>query len=607
MRLINVDNFNIEEFYGSNIPKYAILSHTWGVEEASFRQWSQQLTRIRKMRRPGFSKVIETCKHARQDGLAYAWVDTVCIDKSSSAELSEAINSMYAWYQKASVCYVHLGDVSKSSRDDVDNLDLVRLSRWFTRGWTLQELIAPAHVVFYTSEWSLLGTKNALAAIIARVTGIETVCLQRRKRVDEYSIAQRMAWAASRVTTREEDMAYCLLGIFGISMPLLYGEGGKAFMRLQEEIIKASDDHSIFAFDTTLSDTTLFAHHPSAFAARIHIHANFASKLSAPFTMTNAGLAMKTPLIQTLSPYWVLAPLNCAEVEGDSSMSRAQIYLPLFGKDNTFMRGRTPMTLISKKLDEGYHDAHTEIRDLTTRTETSYLISSFSRVYSIHGNEMDEAIKGFDVDDMGSQREQGFMLAFPRGMGNYQLCGAFPAHDVHSDISFFIPTAKSDPAGPTSPYDPSMASVRGIVLFKDDSVQPPRHVAVYLAVEARPAGRWTCRIMSRRDPEDNFDHDSMALHLKTADASGHHHAPRHYDHTDDAIVAARTQFKTTTGQPCKEAILVEIVFDVDTLAQEQDLEWMSLGAQFRSHGGASSTHLGNSSTITRSGNSSAIS
>lgn len=584
MRLINVASLNIEEFHGSNIPKYAILSHTWGAEEASLQQWSQRLTRLRKMGRPGFAKVMATCKQARRDGLGYAWADTVCIDKSSSAELSEAINSMYSWYRKAAVCYVHLGDVPRRPHASMDSLDLVRRSRWFTRGWTLQELIAPDDVVFYTDGWSLIGTKNALATLIAGVTGIEELCLQKRKQVAKYSIAQRMAWAARRVTTREEDMAYCLLGLFDISMPLLYGEGSKAFMRLQEEIIRVSDDHSIFAFDTTLSDRTLFAHHPSAFADRTRVQANPAGKLIAPFAMTNAGLAMRTPLIQTLSPYWVLAPLNCGEVDATDRMRRTQIYLPLFGKDNTFMRARTPVALISKKLDEELPGRHTtEIRDLTPRAETSYLISYFSRVYSLHGTEMDQAIKGFDVAAI-RQREQGFLLTFPRGMGNYVLCTTSPPDDMHRDISFFIPTAAPAPSTAAPDIYPDL--VRGIVPFRDDTAQPPKYVAIYLAAAAQPQGIWTCAILPPHDAADRFTPDSMARHLAAADQRALYTAQRHYDQTADAIVAARTQFPTAAGQPCREAVLVEVVFDIAALVREQDLQWLSLDGQFRASGAA---------------------
>ncbi|KAK3323172.1 heterokaryon incompatibility protein-domain-containing protein [Cercophora scortea] len=591
MRLINVNSYEVEEFYGSAVPKYAILSHTWGDAEASFQQWTSRLTRLRKMNRPGFSKVFAACRQAKVDGLRYAWVDTVCIDKSSSAELSEAINSMYAWYAQAKVCYVHLSDVTDHPVDNIDTLDMLRHSRWFSRGWTLQEMLAPANLVFYSLEWTLLGTKNALAVLISRVTGIDEVCIHKKKRLDEYSIAQRMAWAANRQTTRPEDMAYCLLGIFNISMPLLYGEGDKAFRRLQEEILKVSDDHSILSFDTNLSDGSLFAHHPSVFRDGGRVHPNHALQLTAPFSMTNAGLSIATPLIQTLSPYWVLAVLNCVEVDHEK-MQRSVLCLPLFGKDKRFMRARHPVSLISKRLDSPSLEARDEIRDLTTRTETSYFISYFSRVYSVYGTEMDTAMKGFDLGaSKPSHSHRGFMIAFPRGMAGYHLHAAFPSKDLHRDISFFIPTTYSvsnldrhyislglndddnedeNPPSPTAEFP--LVADRGVLVFQNPNTNPPTFVGIYLALERPLLAGWTAKVipiptslmLSGSDPPD----ENRVLNI--IDAETYDHPWPHYDLLGDVIVSARTRFDPIGGEPCKEAIMVEIVFDAEAVFRERD-------------------------------------
>ncbi len=135
MRLINVKSLEIEEFSGSNVPEYAILSHTWSATEATFNEWTKPWARLRKRKTPAFAKITSTCRQARRDGLSHAWIDTVCINKSSSAELSEAINSMFAWYEKAHTCYVYLSDVSNGRRGgQTDPLDMLRRSRWFTRG-----------------------------------------------------------------------------------------------------------------------------------------------------------------------------------------------------------------------------------------------------------------------------------------------------------------------------------------------------------------------------------------------------------------------------------------------------------------------------------------
>ncbi|OHW91173.1 HET domain containing protein [Colletotrichum incanum] len=161
--------------------------------------------------------------------LHYIWLDTNCIDKKSSAELSEAINSMSDWYPESAVCCVHLDDL---------HLGFLREKltecRWFTRGWTLQELLAPR-------------SKNSLASIIASITGIDIIILLGRATISSACVARRMFGASVHQKTQPEDMAYCLLGIFNINMPLLYGEGIQAFRRLQEEIMKISTDQSLFA------------------------------------------------------------------------------------------------------------------------------------------------------------------------------------------------------------------------------------------------------------------------------------------------------------------------------------------------------------------------
>ncbi|KAK0634106.1 heterokaryon incompatibility protein-domain-containing protein [Immersiella caudata] len=238
MRLIDVQSLELSEFFGSNIPCYAILSHWWGSEEVKFQEWQKQ----------GFSKILGACRRARRDGYQWLWVDTNCIDKTSSAELTEAINSMYQWYAGAGVCFAYLADIGPASQTKFED------SKWFTRGLTLQELVALKEVVFYNVDWVLIGAKSqTLTDRISRATGIEEDVLLDSESSRAQSIAQRMSWLARRQTTRIEDMAYCMLGLFDINMPLLYGEGSKAFTRLQEDIIKLSTDHTIFCWEWTSS------------------------------------------------------------------------------------------------------------------------------------------------------------------------------------------------------------------------------------------------------------------------------------------------------------------------------------------------------------------
>ncbi|TFK85737.1 HET-domain-containing protein [Polyporus arcularius HHB13444] len=229
---------------------YAILSHVWDEHEQSFQdtaalraQCADTGSNPRDFSSP---KVQAACMLAERHGFSWLWIDTCCIDKMSSAELSEAINAMYAYYAHAAVCYAYLRDVR---RTDVNVNDLTfDRSRWFTRGWTLQELVAPEEVVFLSREWEVVGTKADLAALVAWITGIPAPVLRLEERIWDRSVAQRMSWAARRETTRPEDEAYCLMGLFSVNMPVLYGEGRNAFLRLQEEIMRVHADATLFAW-----------------------------------------------------------------------------------------------------------------------------------------------------------------------------------------------------------------------------------------------------------------------------------------------------------------------------------------------------------------------
>ncbi|KAI6095833.1 heterokaryon incompatibility protein-domain-containing protein, partial [Pisolithus croceorrhizus] len=238
------------------VTRYAILSHRWG-DEVDYKE----MTRLMKMeerkrndvrQRAGYQKIIESCKQAKRDGYEWLWIDTCCIDKRSSSKLSEAINSMYRWYQNAQVCYAYLDDVDETVFPTKQADSKVAKSDgwpvWFGRGWTLQELIAPKEVKFFNKDWVHIGNKRRLAPKLENITGIPREVLSDGLGAVRLSVAQIMSWAANRETTRMEDRAYSLMGLFGVNMPMLYGEGKKAFQRLQLEIIRTSTDHSIFAW-----------------------------------------------------------------------------------------------------------------------------------------------------------------------------------------------------------------------------------------------------------------------------------------------------------------------------------------------------------------------
>jgi hypothetical protein len=239
-------DFYLTTFFGGNIPRYAILSHTWGAEELSFKDLEDGSGK----KSAGYDKIVFCGKQAERDSLQYFWVDTCCIDKSSSAELTEAINSMFRWYREAAKCYVYLSDVSGPVfNPDNKSYHLpweaaFRSSRWFTRGWTLQELIAPKTVEFFTKDGERLGDRVSLEQHISKVAGIPVEAF-RGGALSSFSIAERMSWADKRETTQEEDKAYSQLGIFDVSMPLIYGEGRpRALKRLREEIDKATKGKS---------------------------------------------------------------------------------------------------------------------------------------------------------------------------------------------------------------------------------------------------------------------------------------------------------------------------------------------------------------------------
>lgn len=222
---------------------YAILSHRWGhtKDEVTF----EDIREGRGREKAGYGKIEFCAEQASKDGLRYIWIDTCCINKSSDPEISEAINSMYRWYGRATKCYVYMTDVCVLDQDGhASNLtweEQFRASEWHTRGWTLQELLAPISVEFFSREHRRLGDKVALSRMIHEITGIDNSALHDYREPSQFSVDERFKWAKGRRTTREEDWAYSLLGIFGISMPLIYGEGKeRAVIRLRKEIHDAS-------------------------------------------------------------------------------------------------------------------------------------------------------------------------------------------------------------------------------------------------------------------------------------------------------------------------------------------------------------------------------
>jgi hypothetical protein len=317
-----------EDLGGEKIPPYAILSHTWKEgQEVTFADLkdSENAVDVNGRIKEGYQKLRFCAEQAKRDGLDYFWVDTCCIDKANNTELSEAINSMFRWYQNAKKCYVYLSDVEYNISDTDDESSrrwkpFFRKSRWFTRGWTLQELLAPASVEFYSKEGELLGNKITLQDTIHEITGIPVGALSSND-LFKFDIAKRFSWAQKRQTTREEDGAYCLLGIFGIYMSLIYGEGREnAIKRLQRKVQEASEDIGDAFTNSTKT-------HSQSQEERL---SKICSWLSAPDPSTNYHKAHKQR--QAKTGLWLLQGAKFIKWK-ESAASRLWLYgIPGCGK-----------------------------------------------------------------------------------------------------------------------------------------------------------------------------------------------------------------------------------------------------------------------------------
>ncbi|KAK4448449.1 heterokaryon incompatibility protein-domain-containing protein [Podospora aff. communis PSN243] len=337
MRLIDTSTVRFVDIPGDPTEPYAILSHTWGAGEVSYQDF---LIPAKRQSLHGFSKIESACRLSSANDLCYLWVDTCCIDKSSSAELTEAINSMFNWYRRAAVCYAYLADIgSVAGQHDMGK------SKWFTRGWTLQELIAPSNLEFYDAQWNFLGAKSdpKMMELLQDRTGIDKDVLQGGE-LGRASIAKRMSWAADRVTTQPEDTAYCLMGIFDVNMPMLYGEGAtKAFIRLQEEILKDSEDQSIFAWTASSAST---ADAPEFGGSRDVVPFSSLTAYQTPVAVMNRGIPLTAVLkdardritrgqisgfrrlgdVAPLSPLKLLAALTCERPGENGSPLGIELY-----------------------------------------------------------------------------------------------------------------------------------------------------------------------------------------------------------------------------------------------------------------------------------------
>ncbi|KAI8626635.1 HET-domain-containing protein [Xylariaceae sp. FL1651] len=350
MRLLNLKTGLVEEVLNPLGYRYAILSHMWEDEEVSF----TDITTLSGKQKTGYKKISMVCQLAAKAGLGYVWIDTCCIDKSSSAELTEAINSMYRWYERSEICYAYLSDLPSYLPLTIS----LRHSRWFTRGWTLQELIAPKRIDFFDKNWNRRGSKEDLVEELSQITKINKHILGHVRPLSAVPVAQKMSWAAGRKTTRIEDQAYCLLGIFDVHMPLLYGEEERAFQRLQHEIIGRTADLSIFAWflpppfpggavrDNERIYCGLLAASPDAFAGCNSLLPR-PNRIHREFSVSNYGIRTKISVLSheiiARRSYFYVLPIDCV-VDSDTMLG---IRLRKCGPD-LFVR-EDPRTLIQFK------------------------------------------------------------------------------------------------------------------------------------------------------------------------------------------------------------------------------------------------------------------
>lgn len=373
MWLINTDTLRLEHVLSPDGHPYAILSHTWEDDEVTFQDMADPDTALCQSKK-GFSKIKHTCLRASLRGLRYAWVDTCCINKESSAELTEAINSMFAWYKKADICFAYLSDFPAHKPEFPD--PLLGACRWWTRGWTLQELLAPTNLYFFDCEWNNHGGKRIRSLEIFEITGIDMAVLENSALMNSMPVARKMSWVARRQTTREEDMAYCLLGIFDVNMSLIYGEGRKAFMRLQEKILDKTNDMTLFAWTaqdqsepgyTGMADERWWGYRGVLARSPVEFkHCNEVTRdnyidLNREFSLTNAGLRIRTYLARGPADDYILYVGSCQRLDGSGKPGTQRIGIHLDKTPTGFCR-RLPGRLYFSH----YHSAN----PLTRRSAT---------------------------------------------------------------------------------------------------------------------------------------------------------------------------------------------------------------------------------------------
>lgn len=508
MRLLNRKTLQLELFQDEPYPSYAILSHRWCDTEMTIRDLQDGKAHLCP---GGYEKMLLTCAQAARDQIDYVWIDTFCIDKESSAELSESINSMFAWYKKAKICYAFMPDVSTGG--DFELADGFDQSEWFERGWTLQELIAPTEVVFYDKQWQLIGKRSTMARNLSRITKIDEGVLTGLVELNYVSIAKRMSWASDRKTTRREDIAYCLAGLFDVNMTTLYGEGSeKAFRRLQEEIMKDSDDESLFAWTNEREDQPalqgLFATSPEDFrnSSRYIPDSRYTSDYStgvrAPYTITNKGLCITLGIQRLKDDIWVGA-LQCPVPPAYTET--LAVYLKLLDE-----RGQQYARIKSNTLCK--IPQHGPLKTIYVRQKP--LIPGFDDVYLHHAFQLrsvDIKRQDSEADDTISLNDAGYEIFHTEGN---PLCSTIAPVPMSAQpgvpmTTFEIPRAQARLARMLKLRRPD-GSVVVLLLGSDPGVGPGVHVCMdaelnssqFVSKEQFAASPTLTKLPSERSPQE---------------------------------------------------------------------------------------------------------
>lgn len=310
MWLINTSTLELHEFSRST-PSYATFSYVTDENEASF----EDLAQAQKDRCKDSIKIIErACDQARIAGYEWLWNHAACVDKRSCAAQSEAINSLPRIYRDCEHSIVYLEDLYHDQFEDEQIGERLAACRWIKNIWAIPQIVFPREVYFYSSDWSQIGTKRSLLPHLSSIIGIDQPALEHWGCLEDYSIARRMSWASEMTAFRTEDLAYALLGLFDVGMPIIYGEGGKAFLKLQEEIIRDTDDFSLLAWDNFDGQECngLFAYSPACFR-RFRNGPTTPLRINGEAQIHCAGITIQTSFLKT----------------------RAGLFLPMEGQDGS--------------------------------------------------------------------------------------------------------------------------------------------------------------------------------------------------------------------------------------------------------------------------------